>query len=284
MPPPPVTDDDGGMPGVPGNRLRELSVDLAAAREHAQGATALYLDLLTRVLCGTIYEDPPIPVPWLPHTGYRSATRNAGVDWPSQAHTMIGPIRLGNVRGCTEQVIADGIPGDLMEAGIWRGGTVIMMRAVLKAHGITSRDVWAADSFAGLPPASTWDPADGPPWDQADALAVTQTEVKRNFAAYGLLDEHVRFLPGWFADTLPTAPVGALAVLRMDADLKTSTETILREMEPKVSPGGYVIVDDYQLPGCREAVDDYRAAHRIIAPIQQVLGQTSYTVFWRKQE
>lgn len=234
---------------------------------------SLYLDLLARVLCGMIHGDAPYQVPWLEHEDYQEGTRRAGTDWPTRAHTMIGPVRLGNVRDCVEQALADGIPGDLLEAGAWRGGACIMMRAVLKARGVTDRLVWVADSFQGLPPGSGW--------PREEVLAVPLPAVRRNFDVYGLLDDQVRFIPGWFRDSLP-GPVGSLAVLRLDGDLYESQRDVLSALESRVSTGGFVIVDDYHLPGCRQAVDEYRALNDITAPLQPVVPE-EHSVFWRKE-
>ncbi len=105
--------------------------------------------------------------------------------------------------------------------------------------------------------------------------------MRANFARYGLLDERVRFLEGWFAETLPSAPVEALAVLRLDGDLYESTIQTLEPLYPKLGPCGYCIVDDYGLiEPCRRAVEDYRAAHGVIEPMQDIDGIGAY---WRKR-
>lgn len=103
--------------------------------------------------------------------------------------------------------------------------------------------------------------------------------MKDNFARYGLLDEQVRFLPGWFADTLPQAPIAQLALLRLDGDMYSSTIQTLEALYDKVTPGGYVIVDDYILKGCRQATDDFRARRGIVEAIQDIDGAG---VYWRK--
>jgi len=195
---------------------------------------------------------------------------------------MIGLARLDNLQACILDVLRRRIPGDLLEAGVWRGGATILMRAVLRAYGDTDRVVWAADSFQGLPkPNVAHFPADANDrhWTYAP-LAVSLDEVRANFARYGLLDAQVQFLVGWFRDTLPTAPIAQLAVLRLDADMYESTLDALSALYPKLSRGGYVIIDDYgQVPGCRAAVEDYRAAQRISEPIQQI----DYSgVFWQR--
>lgn len=195
---------------------------------------------------------------------------------------MIGLKRLDQLQHAVETVLADRIPGDLIETGVWRGGACIFMRAILAAYGETSRTVWLADSFQGLPPpdAGAFPADDGVDWSHVDELAIPLEQVQANFRRYGLLDEHVRFLAGWFRDTLPTAPVEQLAILRLDGDLYESTMIALDSLYPKLSPGGFVIVDDYAVPPCRQAVDDFRRSHGISEP----LGQVDWTgAHWRKR-
>lgn len=202
----------------------------------------------------------------------RTEARQEGRDWPLEAETMVGLKRLDNLQQCVTSVIRNGVPGDLIETGVWRGGSSIFMRAILKAYGDTSRKVWLADSFRGLPPP---DPARYPV-DEGDTLwkyselAIPLEQVKANFSRYGLLDDQVAFLPGWFRDTLPTAPIERLAVLRLDGDLYESTMEALVALYPKVSAGGFVIVDDYGLPTCRAAIEDFRLAQGITDPIQRI--------------
>jgi hypothetical protein len=240
----------------------------------------LYLDLLEKCLLNTIYEDVPND-PW---TGgrYHPQLRTDGRDWPSQAHTMIGAHRLRQLRQACEQVLREQIPGDFIETGIWRGGACILMRGVLQAYQDRTRRVWCADSFQGLPPPDTVHY----PQDQSDAhhayaqLAVSLEQVRANFERYDLLDEQVCFLPGWFQDTLPKAPIKRLAILRLDGDMYASTMQALEALYDKVSPGGFVIVDDYgAVPSCQAAVLDFRSRGRItdfIVPIDWG------GVYWRK--
>lgn len=243
----------------------------------------MYLELLKRCLLGMIYEDPPS---WAPSVGgfattqYIPKLREYGRDHPSQAHSMIGLQRMNNLQSCIETVLADNIPGDFIETGVWRGGAVIFMRGVLKAHGVTDRSVWAADSFAGLPaPDLEAYPADEDWAAHAGGAAVNLQKVQRNIEHYGLLDSQVRFLPGWFKDTLPGAPIARLAVLRLDGDLYQSTWEALTYLYPKVSPGGFVIIDDYNLDTCRQAVQHFRAERHINEPVIDIDGNS---VYWRK--
>jgi O-methyltransferase len=216
------------------------------------------------------------------HVPFDEPTRREGRDWPAQAESMIGLYRLDNLQRCIVDVLRRGVPGDLIEAGAWRGGATIFMRAVLAAYGDTERRVWVADSFEGLPkPDPERFPAEAGDrhwtWDQ---LAVSLEEVKANFDRYGLLDDQVRFLPGWFRDTLPAAPIDRLAVLRLDGDMYGSTMDALEALYPKLSPGGYVIIDDYgNIAQCKEAVTDFRNANGIIDPIETI----DWTgVYWQR--
>lgn len=210
------------------------------------------------------------------------AERAQGRDWPAQALTMIGKERLDHIQTCVERVLEERIPGDLIEAGVWRGGGVIFMRAILRAYGDRKRKVWVADSFAGLPrPDIEKYPADrGYDLSVWHALAVSAETVRENFRRFLLLDEQVAFLEGWFADTLPRAPIERLAVMRLDGDLYESTMDALVHLYPKLSPGGFAIVDDYfNSPPCRQAVEDYRQRHAIRCEMAQVDWSAA---FWRK--
>jgi O-methyltransferase len=150
---------------------------------------------------------------------------------------------------------------------------------VLAAHGVTDRVVWGADSFEGLPAPDLdrFPEDDGYDWSHVSALKVGLHEVETGLARYGLLDAQVRLLPGWFEDTLPSAPIERLALLRIDGDLYQSTMDALTALEPRVSPGGFVIIDDYHgwVP-CRQAVDDYRATNDITTPMTTV----DWTAVW----
>jgi Macrocin-O-methyltransferase (TylF) len=262
----------------------------------------LYLDLMKRVVCNTIYQDPNIDLTdvvvvevvdgnrsGLKMDGMRlqefdSQAREEGREWPRDAHTMIGMERLNNLHECIEGVLADRVPGDLMETGVWRGGACIFMRAVLAAYGVTDRVVWVADSFEGIPEPNTRRyPDDRPLWGIHlfdEVLGVPLETVQENFRRYGLLDDQVKFLRGWFSETLPMAPVERLAVLRLDGDLYESTMDALVNLYPKLSPGGFLIIDDYHaIEACEKAVQDYRDEHSIKEEITLIDWTGAY---WRK--
>ncbi|MGO9385595.1 MAG: TylF/MycF/NovP-related O-methyltransferase [Mycobacterium sp.] len=244
---------------------------------------SLYLDLIRRNLTRYGMRER-MPVGWpLRRRLLFKTLRRMGARWPAEAETMIGMERLTSLQRCVETVLADDIPGDLVECGVWRGGACILMRAVLAAYGDETRCVWLADSFAGLPrpDAATYKADKGQRGDLfAGILAVSETEVRENFQRYGLLDDQVQFLPGWFKDTLHDAPIDRIAVLRLDGDLYESTIQALDALYPRLSPGGFCIIDDYRaLKSCRQAVTDYRAKHGVSAEIVDI----DWTcVLWRK--
>jgi len=238
-------------------------------------AVALYLDLMKRSLTNWVYGDFESP-PFSPDA------RREGNDWPPFAHTMTGLKRLDNLQFCVEDVLTRNVPGDLIETGVWRGGATIFMKAILRAYGVQDRNVWVADSFQGLPPPNVeLYPADqGADLTVYKELAIPLDEVRANFERYGLLDDHVRFLKGWFRDTLEHAPIQQLAVMRLDGDLYESTMDGLRYLYPKLAVGGYVIIDDYGcMACCRQAVQDYRRTHNIHDPITAI----DWTgVYWQR--
>jgi hypothetical protein len=230
----------------------------------------LYLDLLVKVLTNMIYGDPSMHPNYI---GFQPELRSDGRDWPSIAHTMAGVRRLDNLRELAQKVIDEDTPGDFIETGVWRGGCCILMRGILAANAITSRKVYAVDSFDGLPPPKPHEFShdEGLNLHLYRELAVPLEQVKANFSRYGLLDEQVIFVEGLFQDTLPSLQAGPFALIRLDGDLYESTYIALDALYPKLSPGGFVIIDDYgAVPACQAAVLDYRTRIRIEAPINMI--------------
>ncbi len=256
-----------------------------------------YLDLLRRNL--TRYgSDELVPVGWnflgrplfntrnlllVRKRPFNEHARKLGLDWPADALTMIGMQRLTSLQHCVETVLDENVPGDLVECGVWRGGASILMRAVLSAYGDDKRTVWLCDSFEGVPPPDTahYEADKGIRLHRAaGVLAVPEAQVRANFERYGLLDDQVRFIAGWFKDTLQDAPIDRIAVLRLDGDLYESTIQALDALYPRLSSGGFCIIDDYHaIDACRQAVADYRTAHGVTAEIEEIDGTG---VLWRK--
>ncbi len=194
--------------------------------------------------------------------------------------TMSSPERLRNVREAAQTVLREAIPGDFVETGVWRGGLCIMMKAVLAAHAATRR-LYVCDSFQGLP--EILDGVDAPlKLHENPLLAIGVDQVRENFSRFGLLDDDVVFIEGWFADTMPRLRdrIDAISILRLDGDYYSSTRDVIDALYDKVSPGGFVIVDDY---GCyqqaRDAIHDFWRERGLAPRLIQVDWTCHY---WRK--
>jgi hypothetical protein len=246
----------------------------------------LYLELLKRTLTDTLFEEEPHPDK-LTDSQYILSFASHYIR--GRAVTMLPLARLDNLRFCIETAISERIAGDIIETGVWRGGAMIFARGILKAHGVSDRLVWVADSFEGLPkPDAERFPIEAKAHSGVvmskvfGHFAASLEDVQRNFSAYGLLDERVRFLKGWFKDTLPGVPIERLAVMRLDGDYYESTRDALVNLYPRLAPGGFVVVDDFgedTWTYCRKAVDEFRSEHGISDPMIKVDSRCWY---WRR--
>lgn len=245
-----------------------------------------YLELLKLCLCDlagsstvSVGRTPDGLVMSREIAGDQLRLRSAGMDWPLQGLTMVGLGRLDDLQDCVESVVHDGIEGDLIETGCWRGGASILMRATLDSLGAEDRTVWVADSFRGFP---TGDHVHATDDDLSvfDFLAVSLAEVQANFARLGC-DRGVRFLPGFFEETIPGLAEERWAIVRLDGDTYDATRLTLESLYPRLAVGGYLIVDDYgALDECRHAVDEFRRENRIEEPLENV----DWTcVRWRRE-
>jgi Macrocin-O-methyltransferase (TylF) len=243
----------------------------------------LYLQLLKGVLTNTVFGSEPDV-----DQENQQAFAHEFIDHyiNGSAISMLPVARFDHLRACIEDIVDRDVPGDFIETGVWRGGATIFMRAVLRAHGVTNRTVWVADSFEGLPePDPEKFPIEAKMHGSAvmrkryNHFAVSLEDVQRNFKAFGLLDENVRFLKGWFRDTLPSAPITTLALMRLDGDYYDSTMDSLTHLYDKLSPGGYAIIDDYgedTWTSCRQAVDEFRQRRGITEPMIRVDSKCYY--------
>jgi O-methyltransferase len=265
-------------------RLKEgtsRKVRAARPRPGPKRMRAAYLELLKLCLCDlagartlsvsrtgdTRQRDSQVKCRELDDRGQK--LRVMGADWPFSGLTMVGLERLDDLQACIESVVADGVEGDVIEAGAWRGGASILARATLDSLGANDRTVWVADSFQGLP-------APDRPEDQeldlsqVDFLAIPAAEVRDHFARFGL-EQGVELVEGFFAETLPGLRGHRWSVIRLDGDSYEATWVGLESLYPGLSRGGYLIVDDYGLiKECRAAVDDYRREHGIAEPIEDI--------------
>jgi hypothetical protein len=211
-------------------------------------------------------------------THYDLANSQWKIGLEDRPMTLLSKGQLDLIEQAILQVEAAQVPGDLIEAGVWRGGAVVLMRAVLEAHGIAGRTVIAADSFAGIPqstrfaadPVNTW----------TDRWEASLDDVRANVDSHGFLDERTRFLPGFFDDTLPRLTDERLALIRLDSDAYDSVRCSLEQLYPLLSPGGIVIIDDWHLVSCRMAVQNYRMLHKLGGELTVSAGNA----WWVKQE
>lgn len=268
----------GALAAAAGGR----TIAAAGAGPTPEALRTAYLELLKLTLCDLV-AGATTTVEGRAHgavaarelTGEELSQRAEGRDWPLHGLTMTGLLRLDDLQRCVQQIVADGIEGDLLEAGTWRGGSSILMRATLDSLGAEDRTVWVADSFAGFPRAipgeeRAYERTVGPYFAAFDFLAVPVEEVQANFARLGY-ERGLRFVPGFFDDTLPGLTDRRWSLLRLDGDTYDATMLSLRCLYPGLSAGGYLVVDDYgALEECRAAVDEFRARHGIEDPIEQV--------------
>jgi O-methyltransferase len=268
----------------------------------ASVAVEMYIELLKRALLGALATQPPIAVAAPRFRGERQlleARRRVGLPpakrrirdpiallegrvFPpnDHAYSMIGRPRMDNLADCAVAILREDIPGDFIETGVWRGGASILMKGILDAYGDDTRIVYVADSFQGVPPPDPENyPADaGHNFSKIDLLTVTKAQVKEHFDRFGLLDDRVVFLEGWFKETLPALDK-TWALIRLDGDLYESTMDAITALYPSLSPGGFLLIDDYwSIPPCQAAISDYRAEHGITAKIERVDWTGAY---WR---
>lgn len=294
-----------------------------------------YLDMVKKGVSG--YLDNTCPRLRWDANSVQNTLRQPKIS--DSVRTLLNEERLDNIQACIASVIDEKVPGDIFEAGCWKGGSAILAKACLHAFAnqdALQRQLWCADKFEdmrgyystplillGQPflklfarTARLWPYSiknalmnilnKGFPKDNYDKSTIDLyfnhfatiswlasirhkhflmlrglDDVKEAFARYGLLDDDINFLPGWFEDTLPQAAerIDKLAVLRADGDFYKSTQDILHNLYPKISMGGYCIIDDYGcFSECRRAVDEYRQQHSISAPIQWVDDEA---IYWR---
>jgi len=162
------------------------------------------------------------------------------------------------------------VQGDFIECGVGRGSQIGAMALACQAKE-DNRTIWAYDSYQGIPLAGKHDtlqPGIGKinhnvnvPEKEllktSGAAVFTVKQVKDHIKEWGLGTMDIRYIEGWFENTLPMNKIKKIALLRLDGDLYSSTKVCLEYLYPKLVKGGYLIIDDYALTGCRKAVVDY---------------------------
>jgi O-methyltransferase len=191
------------------------------------------------------------------------------------AYTMMSLDRLRRLAAHAETIHREGVAGAIVECGSWRGGSLALVDWVMRRRR-DGRPLWAFDSFEGLPPPGTRDPASAqrgyfPGW-----CAATEDDVRRALAAAGSWNDDVHIVRGWLADTIPSAETGPIALLSLDVDWHDSVRTALEGLFDRVSPGGIIYVDDYgRWSGCDEAVHEFLMSRALPRSILQRTGRHS---------
>ncbi|KAL4439414.1 hypothetical protein ABPG77_008743 [Micractinium sp. CCAP 211/92] len=264
-------------PRAPAGSAANEGAELARLRQ-------AYITAVRDSLTGVHLQTPAV-VPGagseLQQEPFAAEQRSGGLDWPLYGATMVGTTRLNNLQELLTSVLQENVPGSFVECGVWRGGASVFAKAVLSAHG-SDREVHLVDSFQGLPPNTT--AQDKHDWYEMEYLRVSQDQVADVFQRYGLLDGQVHFHKGYFRYALPAwkaqGGVGPIAVLRMDGDMFESTMDQLYNLYDAVSPGGYIIIDDYTIPECHRAVHEFLERHGL----QHRITQVDYVGAWLRKD
>ena len=268
-------------------------VDVLGDTDTGASLPALYLDTVRMGLLGGLTHEAEADPEWGGTTDYvrrnQCLTKHRGERDPTRLqHVDIciikwdGFERLERIAQLYAKIRLQGVPGDLVECGVWRGGVVVYMAALARAYKDVDRErrgVWVVDSFQGVPDKTMQDSRkeevpedlhrrDVNHWGghtkiagvMSNILTVQEAAVRDNFKRFGLLGPNVNFVKGWFNDTLPhagTFGMKQISLLRVDGDLYTSTMDVLVNLFPMLSPGGWLVFDDWPLNPSRGAVEDF---------------------------
>jgi hypothetical protein len=192
-------------------------------------------------------------------------------------YTMTSPERVAALVEAVRYVVANEIPGDFIECGVWRGGSSMAAALALKELGDESRELWLYDTYEGMSAPTDEDV------DVAGQSADTKfsqrqltddssewcrspiDDVRQNLESTGYPADKVHFIKGKVQDTIPgTMPSGPVAILRLDTDWYESTRHEMQHLYPALVKNGVLILDDYGYwQGARKAVDEYFATHNI---------------------
>ena len=262
-----------------------------------------YLHVLRGILSGVSMHCDPLDLP----AQYQECIhRNKVGGWPPSplGVTMAGLMRMASLQSQLKEVKEKGIPGDILEAGVWRGGMSIYAAAVMRVYKL-DRKMYLCDSFKGLglPQETSLRPDEhfyASEWLNG-TLAVAQEHVLHNLDVHGIPRSRAVLVPGYFVDSLPplraslTSAKGHLALLRMDGDMYDSTIDILYNLYDFVPVGGLVVVDDWgwdhgavqgsdkvakPIFGAKQAVMHFRELHGMTEPMRNI----DYSAAWWRKE
>lgn len=189
-----------------------------------------------------------------------------------RAYTMTSLERMYGLYQAVNYVLDAGVPGDVVECGVWKGGSSMLAARTLLLRNDTSRLIYLFDTFAGMSEPSEedvrFDGADaGSTWSETKDANNQSTwcnspvdEVRSNLLSTGYPAERLIFVQGKVEDTIPRPDPSEIAILRLDTDWYESTLHEMRHLYPRLSEGGVVIIDDFGWwNGARKAVEEYLA-------------------------
>jgi O-methyltransferase len=199
--------------------------------------------------------------------------------------TMTSPERVYALRQGIKYVIEHGIQGDIVECGVWKGGSMMAAAMTLQESCVTDRNLHLFDTFDGMSDPTQEDISLA--GESAAALLSKSNkesslvwafsvfdEVRHNLLSTGYPAERIFFIKGKVEETIPERAPSKIALLRLDTDWYESTYHELHHLYPRLSPGGVLIIDDYgHWAGARKAVDTYFAEHKL----QLLLNRIDYT-------
>jgi hypothetical protein len=203
-------------------------------------------------------------------------------------YTMTTLARMMSLYQLCRHIELTEVEGDLVECGVWRGGSAGIMAGANLRHGSRRRQLWLYDSFEGLPAATAADGRKaielvggkgGGELASTNVCVAPEQDVVEllNMVGYPRADVHI--IKGWFQDTVARNKPARIALLRLDGDWYESTKVCLDHLYPLVVPGGIVVIDDYgDWEGCRKAVDEYFAAHQMLPLLHHVDRTCRYFV------
>ena len=198
-------------------------------------------------------------------------------------YTMTTPPRVYALVRAVEYVVARGVPGAIVECGVWRGGSMMAAALTLLRLGVTDRELYLIDTFSGMPPPSEVDTTRSGV-RAADLLAqededshiwaiASLPDVSAAVLSVGYPEQQIHFVEGLVEETLPAEAPEEIALLRLDTDWYSSTKHELEQLYPRLAPGGVLILDDYgHWQGARRAVDEYFGKNRITLLLNRVDG------------
>jgi O-methyltransferase len=227
-------------------------------RVTSTGTQAKYLKLMEMALTGSLHDETGRCngfkdcniTQLLP---YDPELRRIGNDWPPFGHTMVGHLRLQNIKNLIDEIVVKRVPGDFAELGVWRGGSCIYAKAVFNVHEQHNRRVYVFDAFDSLRNYGI----------SAKYLSTSEATVRHNFNKYGVLDDRVVFIKGLFKTSVPdfrrSHSQTKIAVLRLDGNFYDSHQDALYYLYELVPVGGYVIFDDIRShPAVQQSWTDFQ--------------------------